>query len=64
FYDLAEPPHADWPLQRWIGHALQRPPVAGDHVALGAAQLSVRAMDGARVLVVGLRLPVGDDSGP
>ena len=64
FYDLAEPPHADWPLQRWIGHALQRPPVVGDHVALGAAQLSVRAMDGARVLVVGLRLPVGDDSGP
>ena len=64
FYGLAEPPHADWPLQRWIGHALQRPPVVGDHVALGAAQLSVRAMDGARVLVVGLRLPVGDDSGP
>ena len=64
FYGLPEPPHADWPLQRWIGHALQRPPVVGDHVALGAAQLSVRAMDGARVLVVGLRLPVGDDSGP
>ena len=57
FYDLPAPAHADWPLERWIGHALHRPPVVGDRVALGGAQLSVRAMDGARVLIVGLRLP-------
>ena len=57
FYDLPAPAHADWPLERWIGHALHRPPVVGDRVALGGAQLSVRAMDGAQVLIVGLRLP-------
>ena len=57
FYGLPEPEHADWPLERWIGHAVQRPPVVGDRVALGGAELSVRAMNGARVLIVGLRLP-------
>ena len=57
FYGLPEPAHAHWPLERWIGHALHRPPVVGDRVALGGAQLSVRAMDGAQVLIVGLRLP-------
>ena len=62
FYGLPEPPNADWPLERWIGHALHRPPVVGDHVQLGAAELSVRAMDGARVLIVGLRLPARDDA--
>ncbi len=62
FYGLPEPPNAHWPLERWIGHALHRPPVVGDHVQLGAAELSVRAMDGARVLIVGLRLPARDDA--
>ena len=62
FYGLPEPPNADWPLERWIGHALHRPPVVGDHVQLGAAELSVRAMEGARVLIVGLRLPARDDA--
>ena len=62
FYGLPEPAHADWPLERWIGHALQRPPVVGDRVALGGAELSVRAMDGAQVLIVGLRLPEAADS--
>lgn len=57
FYGLPEPQDAAWPLERWIGHALHRPPVVGDQVALGSAQLSVRAMDGAQVLIVGLRLP-------
>ena len=57
FYGLPEPEHASWPLERWIGHALQRPPVVGDHVALGGAELSVRAMNGAQVVIVGLRLP-------
>ena len=36
FYGLPEPPNADWPLERWIGHALHRPPVVGDHVELAA----------------------------
>ena len=62
FYGLPEPPNADWPLERWIGHALHRPPVVGDHVQLGAAELSVRAMEGARVLIVGLRLPARVDA--
>ena len=62
FYGLPEPPNADWPLERWIGHALHRPPVVGDHVQLGSAQLSVRAMDGAQVLIVGLRLPARVDA--
>ena len=62
FYGLPEPPNADWPLERWIGHALHRPPVVGDHVELGGAKLSVRAMEGARVLIVGLRLPARDDA--
>ena len=62
FYGLPEPANADWPLERWIGHALHRPPVVGDHVQLGAAELSVRAMEGARVLIVGLRLPARVDA--
>jgi len=62
FYGLPEPPNADWPLERWIGHALHRPPVVGDHVQLGSAELSVRAMEGARVLIVGLRLPARVDA--
>ncbi len=62
FYGLPEPPNADWPLERWIGHALHRPPVVGDHVQLGATELSVRAMEGARVLIVGLRLPARVDA--
>ena len=62
FYGLPEPAHAHWPLERWIGHALHRPPVVGDHVELGGAKLSVRAMEGARVLIVGLRLPARDDA--
>lgn len=62
FYGLPEPPNADWPLERWIGHTLHRPPVVGDHVQLGCAELSVRAMEGARVLIVGLRLPARVDA--
>lgn len=62
FYGLPEPPNAQWPIGRWIAHALRRPPVVGDHVALGQARLSVRAMHGPRVQVAGLRLP--DTSAP
>ena len=36
--------------------------VVGDHVQLGSAELSVRAMEGARVLIVGLRLPARVDA--
>ena len=66
FYGLP-PPRGAAPgesLERWIAQALNRPPVVGDRVTLGGAQLSVRAMDGARVLIVGLRLPESDPTGP
>lgn len=66
FYGLPLPAaspsaHADETLEHWIARALSRPPVVGDRVTLGGAQLSVRAMDGARVLIVGLRLPETTD---
>ncbi len=66
FYGLPAPRGAapGESLERWIAQALNRPPVVGDRVTLGGAQLSVRAMDGARVLIVGLRLPESDPTGP
>ena len=44
----------------WLAAALRRPPVAGDSHPLGPALLSVRAMQGARISAIGLRL---DDTG-
>jgi cell volume regulation protein A len=57
FYGLPEPPHAQLPVAAWMAEALNRPPVVGDAVALGAATLAVREMDQGRISGVGLGLP-------
>jgi cell volume regulation protein A len=57
FYNLPRPPDAELPLGQWLVAALRRPPVAGDAVALGAATLVVRELQGARISRVGLGLP-------
>lgn len=56
FYGLPLPaePHAD--VAAWLRADLRRPPVVGDGSLLGAAELSVRAMDGDRITRVGIRL--------
>ena len=57
FYGLVEPDDAHLPLSLWMARAFKRPLVEGDHVMLGSAELSVRTMDGSRVVGVGLKLP-------
>ena len=56
FYGLPEPPRAQLSAGDWLAAALRRPPVAGDSHRLGPALLSVRAMQGARISAIGLRL--------
>jgi potassium/hydrogen antiporter len=60
FYALPAPPRPDLSAADWLAAALRRPPVAGDSHPLGPAMLSVRAMQGARISAIGLRL---DDTG-
>jgi cell volume regulation protein A len=55
FYGLALPDH-EGTLAQWLEAKLQRPPVVGDGVDWSGAHFSVRQMDGARVLRVGLSL--------
>lgn len=55
FYGLALPAH-EGTLAQWIEARLQRPPVVGDGLDWSGAHFSVRQMDGARVLQVGLSL--------
>jgi cell volume regulation protein A len=57
FYGLALPDH-DGSLAQWIEQQLRRPPVVGDGLDWSGAHFSVRQMDGARVLRVGLSLEV------
>jgi potassium/hydrogen antiporter len=59
FYGLPLPRDAHLPLGQWVAATLGRPAVVGDSVALGSASLSVRAMDGARITAVGLKLEDG-----
>jgi cell volume regulation protein A len=40
----------------WLNQQINRPPVVGDGALLGAAELSVRKMDGNRITRVGIRL--------
>ena len=47
------PDNDDW--FQWLRDA-DRPPVVGDSVALGQAELSVRAMEGGQIRRVGIRL--------
>lgn len=57
FYALPEPPPGAPPtLGGWLAKAIGRPPVVGDMIEHGSAELSVRAMDGARITRVGLKL--------
>jgi cell volume regulation protein A len=55
FYGLGEPERAETLLADWLADALGRPPVVGDQLRVGAARLSVRAMNGARIALVGLQ---------
>jgi cell volume regulation protein A len=56
FYDLPPPDDADQSVAQWMQTRLNRPPVVGDAVRLGGAELSVRDMAGGRIARVGMRL--------
>jgi potassium/hydrogen antiporter len=62
FYGLLLPREAHLPLSEWIAANLGRPAVVGDSLPLGSASVSVRAMDGARITAVGLKLGDGQAS--
>ena len=55
FYGL-ELPEQTGTLAQWIQERLRRPPVVGDRLAWSGAHFSVRQMEGAQVLRVGLSL--------
>jgi cell volume regulation protein A len=55
FYGLELPEHPGT-LAQWIQERLRRPPVVGDRLAWSGAFFSVRQMEGAQVLRVGLSL--------
>jgi cell volume regulation protein A len=55
FYGLGEVAHSELQLADWLADALGRPPVVGDQFEIGPARLSVRAMNGARIALVGLQ---------
>lgn len=58
FYGLPLPAQGvDMALGEWMARALGRAPVVGDQLVLGGATLAVRAMSGARIEMVGLKLP-------
>ncbi|MFP5467082.1 MAG: potassium/proton antiporter [Gammaproteobacteria bacterium] len=56
FYGLPLPAHSDKTLGAWLTEELHRPPVVGDSVTLGQAELSVRSMEGGLIRRVGIRL--------
>lgn len=56
FYGLPAPDDAEQSVAQWLSATLNRPPVVGDAVRLGAAELSVREMDHERITRVGIRL--------
>lgn len=56
FYGLPVPGNSDKMLGDWLTEELHRPPVVGDSVTLGQAELSVRTMDDGRIRRVGIRL--------
>jgi cell volume regulation protein A len=61
FYGL-ERPDTEATLAQWVEAELRRPPVVGDGIDWSGAHFSVRAMDGARIVAVGLSLPPSDAS--
>ena len=56
FYGLPAPAESQADVAAWLRAEINRPPVVGDGALLGAAELSVRAMDGDRITRVGIRL--------
>jgi cell volume regulation protein A len=56
FYGLPVPSQAQQSVATWLREEIRRPPVVGDSALLGNAELSVRRMDGERILRVGIRL--------
>jgi cell volume regulation protein A len=53
FYGLPPPEH-DEPLGRWCAHRLKRAPVVGDRIEWGGALFTVRALEGNRIVRIGL----------
>lgn len=56
FYGLPAPADATRSVAAWLRDELRRPPVVGDGAVLGHAELSVRRMDGERIVRVGILL--------
>jgi cell volume regulation protein A len=56
FYGLPVPAESQADVATWLRAEINRPPVVGDGALLGAAELSVRAMEGDRITRVGIRL--------
>ncbi|MGS5088313.1 potassium/proton antiporter [Hydrogenophaga sp. A37] len=56
FYGLPMPAAPQTDVATWLRIEINRPPVVGDGALLGAAELSVRQMDGDRITRVGIRL--------
>ena len=56
FYGLPVPTESPTDVATWMREELRRPAVEGDSAMLGAAELSVRALEGGRITRVGIRL--------
>jgi potassium/hydrogen antiporter len=56
FYGLPVPAESQTDVATWLREELRRPAVEGDSALLGAAELSVRALEGGRITRVGIRL--------
>ena len=56
FYGLELPCESDKSVGQWLADTLHRPPVEGDTAHLGKAEISVRAIEGNRILQVGIRI--------
>jgi potassium/hydrogen antiporter len=56
FYGMPLPTGTSTDVATWLRAELHRPPVVGDGATLGAAELSVRALQGGRITQVGIRL--------
>jgi len=56
FYGLPEPSQGHVSIAQWLRDELHRPPVVGDSLHLGHAELSVRQMQDGRITRVGIKL--------
>jgi cell volume regulation protein A len=56
FYGLPVPADSTQDIASWLLNELQRPPVVGDSMLLGQAEVSVREMAGNRITRVGIKL--------